>query len=297
MSAWSEVERTLSRCRFFAEARVWPFHARIHPEAWLDNFNEDELPHAVALLESFLFYSPEMVNAMLVSVLQALGPEIVDPSLSTADFRAAWNDFIHTTVFTHVAGERPNSSDSGHSFVRKLRQELGVPESRLFYHPEALRELERADVYVVFVDDFVGSGQQFLYTWRSKVDVGGGTFRSFQDVADPSKTLYCPLICTTKGRQRIADFADDKVRVRAAHVIPPEYGALHADSVLWPDHLRADALQFLDAASQRAGIPASDRYGFDELALAIGFDHSVPDATLTLIYWEENGWNPLVVRA
>lgn len=295
-SASAEVERALSRCRFFAESRVWPFHARIHPEKWLNNFTDDEIPHAVSLLESFLYFSPEMVNAMLVSVFRSLATEVIDVTASPTDVRAAWTSFLNTAVFTHVAGEKPNASDSGHIFVRKLRQELGIPESRLFYHPEALAELEQRDSYLIFVDDFVGSGQQFTYTWLADRPNVHGQLRSFSQVADPTKVIYCPLICTARGRARIEALRPVGIRVHAAHVIPDEYGALHPQSVIWPEHLRADAPDFLRVVSARAGVPAAEQFGFDQLGLALGFDHSVPDATLRIIYWEENGWNPLLLR-
>lgn len=297
MATWPvEVERILSRCRFFSNSRLWPMNARIHPERWLQNFKADELRHAASLLESFMYVSPEMVNAMLTAVFQSLATELIDPVADAANFRSEWTNFIEGGIFTHVAGEKPNASDSGHLFVRKLRQELGVPERRLFYHPEAIAELRRADGYLVFVDDFVGSGQQFIHTWHAPVRLDTGEVVTFASVANPSRVLYCPLITTSLGLREIARHTSPEIRVVPAHVLTPEYGVAHPQSVVWSDDLLPDATDFIDIASNRAGIEPDERLGFAGLGLALGFDHSVPDATVRMIYWEENGWNPLLVR-
>jgi hypothetical protein len=56
------------------------------------------------------------------------------------------------------------------------------------------------------------------------------------------------------------------------------------------------------AVSARIGIPDSggavvnDWQGFHCLGLSLAFYDSVPDATLPIFYWEENGWNPLIKK-
>lgn len=297
MSSWPpDVDRLLARCRFFTQARVWPIDSRIHPERWLGNFTADEIPFAAELLTSFKYYSPEMVDALLVSVFQSLGTAIFDPFDDVARFRTEWRDFIKTSVFTHVAGEHANASDSGHIFIRKLRQVIGIPEDRLFYHPEALEEAQRTGCRLVFVDDFVGSGQQFIHTWKHQPHGQTGNHSTFATSIDPERVLYCPLITTTKGLAEIASHASGDIRVIAAHVLGPEYGVTHPDSVVWSATTRPDAMDFLTAASDRAGIAPQERFGFASLGLTLGFDHSVPDATLRMFYWEGNGWNPLLIR-
>ncbi|MGI4789714.1 MAG: phosphoribosyltransferase-like protein [Janthinobacterium lividum] len=70
---------------------------------------------------------------------------------------------------------------------------------------------------------------------------------------------------------------------------------------MWPDHLRTSALDFLEKVSHRVGIydthgGVNDWQGFNKLGLSLGFEHSVPDATLPIFYWEQNGWKPLLRR-
>lgn len=88
-----------------------------------------------------------------------------------------------------------------------------------------------------------------------------------------------------------------RVKVSAAHLLPPTYSAIAPDSILWPASLRNDGIRFIERASARAGIPDEDWRGYAGLGLALAFDHyTTPDATLPLFYWEQNGWTPLVHR-
>jgi hypothetical protein len=76
----------------------------------------------------------------------------------------------------------------------------------------------------------------------------------------------------------------------------PEYSCLDPETVLFPDHLIPGAKDFIETVSDRIGIPANKWFGFDELALAVAFSHSVPDATLPLIHWKDAEWIPLFPR-
>ena len=153
---------------------------------------------------------------------------------------------------------------------------------------------------VVFVDDFVGSGNQFVETWYRTYRT---PYESFKALAPMSraKFYYCPAFCTQLGLRRINQECQE-VSVNPGVFIPDNYGALAANSVVWPSHLKNTAEDFLRTASARAGIPDTggtepdDWRGFASLGLTVAFENSVPDATLPITYWEQNGWRPLMRR-
>ncbi len=158
--------------------------------------------------------------------------------------------------------------------------------------------LTRGPRPVVFVDDFVGTGRQFVATWNRRVFVGGNVTLSFGNVASTvrgANFYYCPLICSQAGYQVIRREVP-QVTIVPAHLLSERYSALHPHSVLWPDALRPGAISFVRNASLRAGIPESKWRGFGENGLALAFSHCVPDATMPIFYWEQDGWNPLIQR-
>ena len=202
-------------------------------------------------------------------------------------------------MVTYVQGEEPNPTDSGYTFARKARQVLGIDEMQIAEPAHVLSNSRGSlDSPILLVDDFVGSGTQLITTWHR--EQRAERFRSLAEAAEAGVSIYyVPLVATRDGTAEIRQNCA-KLEVFSAHVLDQRYSLVAPDSILWPEALRPHAQEFLWTASQRAGIPDDYEYGwkgFCDLALALAFSHSVPDATLPLFFWNRNGWKPLLVKA
>jgi hypothetical protein len=291
-----------SKCDYFIDVQLWPLRTVISPRQWLENFQTSEIDHAIHLLNAFLYFSESTMDAMFKAAFQDLSRSVARPADSFLMLQASWRSFWDTLLVTYVTGETPNPTDSGFVFARKARQLLGIPEERIMRPDDAVRTLIQRPGPLVFVDDFVGSGNQFWETWRRPVLLPNSVMVSFEKLATVrgNSFFYCPLISTEAGYNRLRTQCPG-VLVSPVHILSNRYSALADDSLVWPPDLRASALGFLKSASERAGIPdndgnVNDWRGFHKLGLAITFAHSVPDATLPIFYWEENGWKPLMRR-
>ena len=281
----------IDKCEYFSSIGIWPTKTVLDPERWLDNFLEEEVEHALYLLNAFMYFSSSLVDQIFSASIRTLG------RLMPGD---QWEEFLGSVLVTIVTGEEPHVTDSGHMFARRARA-LGIPEDRVMNPEQACHQIQRGfNEAVVFVDDLVGSGNQFIDTWRRTYPTSDESFMTLAPMSH-SKFYYCPVFCTQLGLRRIKCHCP-QVIVNPGHVIPDNYGALAPDSIVWPSHLRKRAEEFLRSASARAGIPDTggtmpdDWRGFASLGLTIAFEKSVPDATLPIIYWERNGWRPLIRR-
>ncbi len=291
----------LTKCEYFVDVQLWPLHKTLNADGWLTNFTNGEREHAVHLLNGFLYFCSAFVDQMFMAAVQAVSSQLYSSGDSFLTFQSAWQQFVDTILVTYVTGEVPNPSDSGLSFARRARQLLGIPEERITPPDEAVRRLMRQPGPVLFVDDFVGSGDQFIATWHRPVSIAGSTssFEKLSSVAG-ARFYYCPLLCTQHGYSEIRTRCPVVV-LQPAHLIDERYSALSPDSVIWPPNLRPTAVDFLRTASSRAGIPdnggqVNDWRGFHMLGLAMAIGDSVPDATLPIFYWETMGWKPLIRR-
>ena len=155
------------------------------------------------------------------------------------------------------------------------------------------------DSPLMLVDDFVGSGNQMIETWQRSYRLTTEYSHSFADAAQRGADIfYVPIIATKSGLTEIENRCIG-FEVRPAHILDERYSLISPHSILWPNDLKPGASSFLFNASRRAGIV--DEYehgwkGFHDLALALAFYHSVPDATLPLFFWAKNGWAPLISR-
>ena len=278
----------IDKCDYFSDIGIWPRKSVLNPELWLRNFLPHEEDHALYLLNAFMYFATDLVDQIFSTSIRTIG------RLMT---RHQWTEFLDSVLVTLVTGEVPNVTDSGHVFTRKARS-LGIPEERIMSHEQVFGRIQAGfNQAVVLVDDFGGSGTQFIETWNRTPP---NRYESFRALATGSQAefYYCPAFCTQFGLNRIK-CACPEVTVNPGVLIPDNYGALAPDSIVWPSELRSTAEEFLYSASTRAGIPEGEWRGFASLGLTIAFEDSVPDATLPIMYWENNEndrWHPLMRR-
>ena len=287
-----------SKTQFFLDVQLWPLRQHMDPHAWLKNFTAHERPFALNLLNVFLYYNEPLVDALLYGAVQRLSAPIVQTTDNLRDARNSWRDFLDSLLITYVEGEIPNPADSGFLFARKARQVLSIPEEHIMPPSRALATLLREpQTPLLFVDDFVGTGNQMVSTWSRSHPPAPTTFHSVAELS-PS-IFYVPLIATKTGINALTTQCPG-LRVCPAHVLDDRYSLTSTRSIFWPDALKPDARSFLLEASRRAGIVDSYKYGwqgFHDLALPLAFYHCVPDATLPLFFWDQHGWQPLIRRA
>ena len=290
----------LDKTDYFAEVHVWPELQRLDPRRWLNNFRSDEKFFANHLLNAFLFFNEAMEDALLRSAVQSLSVDISRRTTSLADAKSQWRAFLDALVVTYIHGETPRATDSGHLFARKARQVLGIQDPQILEPAEAVeRFIDKPGGALLLVDDFVGSGRQMEAAWRHIYEGPSGRKGSLQVIqANGTRVIYTPLVATSYGTSCLEEMCPG-LEIRAAHEIDERYSLVSPDSILWPDSLKPDAMEFMRKASERAAIIPDCKFGwkgFHDLALGIAFGHGVPDATLPLFYWEGPDWHPLIRR-
>jgi hypothetical protein len=292
----------LSKCDYFLDLQLWPIRSRIDPVRWLQNFSEDEKDHAVHLLNGFTYLCPNLVDEMFRGAFQRLSLDVVSSGTPLLTAQGIWNSFLDNVLLVPVRGETPSTADSGFAYARRARQLLKIPEDRILLPVDALRLIiEKGPRPVVFVDDFVGSGSQFIKTWRHNHEGLKAAFSVVAPLLQSAAFFYIPIVATEAGISAIHEAAPE-VLVKPANTLSARYSALAVDSLIWPVRLRPTALNFVRNASMRAGIPdvggqEHDWRGQNKAGLCLAIGDSVPDATLPLFYWTENDWKPLIQKA
>lgn len=292
--------------KFFVNAQLWPRAARFDPKGWLENFDVADQKYAIRLLEGFTYFSGELVEALFCGAFQNLSQLVVQNKDNYFSASTQWSQFLESAIVVRVEDNHSSDADSGFIFTRIARDIVGIKEEQILSPAKALARLRTTPRgNVIFVDDFVGSGEQFGNMWakiHQLPDLAAASFKSLVATIGSHSVgfYYCPLVCTEVGYQHILRTCP-LVKVVPAHILPSTYSALSDNSVIWRDDMKVAGPDFVKRASDKARIPFRDGQegcwqGYRKLGLALAFAHGWPDAILPIFTHHENGWKPLLKK-
>lgn len=289
----------LGKCDSFVSMSVWPSGEKFRPRKWLTNFLPEEKEHALYLLNAFTYYNLDISVALLKGSILSLSN--ISSSDTITEYLTKWDAFLKDAVFIPVTGEVRSITDSGNILAGNLRRDLLIPERDILTVDQLFDSMFnvflRAKKHVIFFDDFVGSGQQFLTMWKDAFLKENISHSSVQQMCNNLGLIphYCAMIGTEYGVGRIRSMASD-VDLNFAHILPASVSPLHQETNVWPDHLKASGPDFILNATRRAGVPESKLRGFHNLGLTLAFSFTIPDATLPLFSWNKNNWSPIMEK-
>ena len=289
------VKDVLARCEALKRAGMWLPEPRIRPRAWIENFDDDDKILAAQLLERFVFYNQRLTDSLLTASFYSIADGLKKGP--AAPSREQLLQALPNAVFTPVSGETPNPTDSGYFLCRRTRQVLGVDEAKIKLTREALQAASNG-CPVVFVDDFIGSGDQFLTTWQDKSS--GESFEAIQQQVG-FLAIYISLVGAENGIDNIGNHAPT-VAVCVTHKIDNRgtlWGLLSSNPTLY-NQFGSLLRKYVSRLTPHEQYMLQDDYliyGYKRRGLFFGFEHSVPDATLP-IFWcrGTNNWEPLIER-
>ena len=247
-------DRILADANRLTDFQVWPTSEKLNAKGWLNNFGDSDKKLASALLQKFMYYSEALTDRMLESSFNDIcnleRTRLQNAGLGPFD----WKSFVDNCLITYPTGEEPNPTDSGQLFARKCRQKLGISQSQIVTPAQAVKRLDSGSHLgaVIFVDDFSGSGDQFVFTWYRQEPNSIGDMASFQSlyangVVNP--VYYATCISTDTSVKAIHDDCKPVV-VRSGNNLSHRYSALDPESVIWPVALRAEGQEFIERISK-----------------------------------------------
>ena len=281
------INEVVSKCEVLVKSGLWDDHEKLRVRGWLNNFDESDKYIAAKLLDRFIYYSNRHTDSLLKAAYNSIGAEH-DKSLCS---------MLESVIFTPITGEVPNPTDSGHLICRKVRQLFNIPEEQIVNQADAI-EYAKMGKTIIFLDDFVGSGQQFEKTWIREIN--HTSFKKLTKVSN-FRAIYLTILSTNIGKNHIKAVAPE-VKLLMANEITDIYKVQEMD---FGDTTQAEVNTFLEKYASRL-TPRENymqrldqkMYGFTLKGLLFSFEHSVPDATLP-IFWSPgtNGWIPLIERS
>ncbi|HCF9476681.1 hypothetical protein [Pseudomonas aeruginosa] len=265
-------------------------------DRWLGNFKtEEEQYFAACVLGRLIYRSNAMIDSAIDHLLHCTLPTYLrqhhlfphDDIESFLTALSAQNRGYHIR-FVGVDGSKDSDTGkSGALIIRRYKQHAGINKLSTC-RPDKLNELPGHVSCLVFVDDMLGTGKQFE------------DFAKELGLAEKKglRIFYCPLIAHAKGLERLRDTCP-WLTVLPIEIFDErhQFFCESADSPgLWKvdeSNTVEDARTFYDALALKHGLPATKKFGLD---LLLGFEHSTPNNSLSLLWADSDTWTPLLTR-
>lgn len=264
---------------------------------WLVNFVSPEDKYLAAhLLNGLTYRSHAMVKSSFQHLMECELPRVLREhgGWSFADLETIYETLSNGTAqspirIVAVDGTFENTpGKSGAVMIRQFKRHLNVARP-LLCRPERLEELPENVKVLIFIDDLVGSGQQF------------NSFAKHYNLEGHSKNrclVYCPLLAFDKGLNKLNE-ALPWLKILAVETLNSNHqffrGSVTEPHIWGIDQVNTvqDVKDHVKMLCERNDIPAETRHCLD---LLVAFEHAVPNNSLPMLSIRSAKWEPLFDR-
>jgi hypothetical protein len=290
------IDQVFDRARKLVQARVWDEIKEHRLEGWigcLQNHSAELL--GAYLLDNLCFRSRDQFFSMLDALFLDLPayPGMPDRGGRLTDRLRSFPQPGNASSIrlAPVIGLASPPTKSGPYILRLAQRRYGIRSEWLVW-PHQLAKEERL-TEIIFVDDFCGTGQQFV---------------------DFAKSIHLSKLHQERGDTRITylvaaahESGIKKIRcelpfvyVKCAEKLGPITSVLDEKCFdrYQIDGFRDLVLEQYARVTAQCGLPTKGKFakGFGELSLAYAFAHATPNNTLPIFWRETDLWTPLLER-
>ncbi|WP_434591792.1 hypothetical protein J3Q09_21795 [Pseudomonas sp. R4-83] len=294
-SASSFTESVITDSRNLISRGLWEIPtARF--DRWVNQFvGPEEEFFAACLLDHLIFRTSSQFEAGLRALFRSNLQGKIFAGNSDEELMLKLAGRVESKLrVVPVIGEDDPPTKSGPLVLRRLQRIMHIRHKWLCWPWQAAKKIQNSEINtVIFVDDFLGSGQQFENFFNQW---------GFSQLLNDTNYYYASVVAHNSGLDHITK-TFPYVQVISAEQLDISHNFFSDD--VW-HRLGQGAITATEAkawyllfAKEKGLIPRSiGAFGTGELSLAFGFSHSTPNNSLP-IFWYENestGWQPLLER-
>lgn len=289
-------EAIFSRCRDLIGYQLWSGLQRPRLDAWINNFHTDEERYfAARVLDALIYRSDDQTIALIRQLFSRVVPDYSRIHGLSGTLQRIYTSLRDPNVDPRirlVPVIPPNSppTKSGPVIARHLKRALRFSERWIIYPDRVASELGNVEAFV-FVDDFLGTGDQF-----SRFLAGTG----LDAYVSTSTFVYACLAGHLEGIETLRR-GYPQLHIATVECLDDSHAIFHPNAGSFPDEVNsaesARDFYYELLTSRRINIVGPDRRGFGHLEIVYAFEHSVPDNSLPILWWDKSTqWRRLFDR-
>ena len=286
----------IDKSRLLISLGIWSDIDELQLNRWLLNFKTPEAQYlSVCLLDAFTFRSKKMCHSMLRSILMDIVPNYCrEINIENFDSIDEWSQKLNAEdqLVRFVPVNISDGNVKSSAVVAREFIEANNTSLRFVQHPEHMqRAIDSGTKLIVFLDDFAGSGFQFIKFLQQQ---------SIEQYNGKVSFLYAPMASHKDAINRI-EAAYPDIKVRPVDLLTTEHSFFFQCE---DGYFRGDKTNTVDAAKEfYANLFAASKkakkylFGMSNQCLTYSFFFSTPNNNLKALYHDEdNVWQRLVFR-
>ena len=233
---------------------------------WLDQFEKTEQPLIMKLLKEFKYYSSKKVNLLL----RKLWAMILNDLKTSID-----------NVWFVPVGYVAKSGSAIAYFFKKVNN-LNIDK---FISINEINSIKVGnETTIVFLDDYIGSGNQASMFWNSRIK---------EEYIDKSchSLFYGVLVGLNEGIRKVE--TDTDFKVQAVDVFSEKDLPFSEKSKIFDNRKEKEEIKKIIKKYGEKFFPEYP-LGYNSLSTLIGFFYSTPNSTFPIFWSKENAWKPLL---
>jgi hypothetical protein len=288
------IDQVFDRAKKLIQARIWD-EIKVHRlESWRGCFENygAELVGAY-LLDNLCFRSRDqffsLLDTLFLDFVSSNGTISSGHLLNLVRNRS--NQTTESIVrIVPVIGLSAPPTKSGPYILRLVQRRYGIRSEWLAW-PQHIQSIESLSE-LVFVDDFCGTGQQFI-EFAQSIDL--------VKIRAEKPALKISYLVATAHEDGVNSIKKELpfVHIKCAEKLGLTNSVLH-DKCFERYQIagfQTLVLEQYEDIVKRAGLPKGKfAEGFGKLGLAYGFAHATPNNTLPIFWYETDSWTPLLDR-
>ena len=294
------IDLVLERCRNLVDAGIWDgqfSHLRL--DTWMGNFaTQAERYFGACVLDALIYRSDRQTVALMEQLFERIIPDLIRRFPPAESNDRPWLEKLRGPLqmpspqgrVIPVLKLNDPPTKSGLLLARLYRRALGLNDAWMLW-PWLIEHAKSVGIkQFLFVDDFLGTGEQFCEFVDQFSLVGR---------LDGCYAVYAPLAAHVNGIAKVKERIP-ALNIVAVEVIDQRYSLFSEKSNWFNDQTNtpASARAFYDQLVRRVQFPVKPEAirGYGKLALAYAFSHSTPDNCLPILWAAGMNWKPLLAR-
>jgi len=234
---------------------------RIKIQIWFDNFEKEHQSLALKVLDNIIYFDESKIHQSSVNILNQI--------------KNLKNNNLSKVFFCNLGG--PGKSGEHMKYPFKVANNLS--ESNFIYLSDIKSLCVEEDITVVFLDDFIGTGNQIIAQWNK---VRG-------DIVPDNVEVFCGVVAGFKnGITNINQNTPIKV---LCHKYLSDEDMLFSDKNTTFNNKEK---KILKEYCNKTGVTETEAYG--KCQALVVFSHRTPNNTLPIIGAKNPRWKGLFPR-